>query len=338
MSGIESIQKVLDDVRSAVNGASSRKELDEIEIRFLGRKGPVTSILKSIKDLPVEDRKQVGAAANKAREEIAAIIKSAAAKFEDKATVAKIDPTLPGIGRKIGAMHPITRTMNEMSASFQKMGFSIALGPDVETDYYNYEALNFPEDHPARDMQDTFYVEGEKLVLRTHTTSVQARYLEEHKPPMKIIMPGKTYRNEAISARAYCVFHQVDGFMVDEGVTMADLKGVLVAFCKDFFGADVKLRMRPSFFPFTEPSAEVDITCFLCGAKGCRLCKYTGWLEILGCGMVDPNVLEYANIDSEKYTGHAFGIGVERVAMLKYGIDDIRLFYENDTRFIRQIK
>jgi len=225
-----------------------------------------------------------------------------------------------------------------MCESFQKMGFAIARGPEVETDYYNFAALNFPPDHPARDMQDTFYVEGENLLLRTHTTSVQARLLEIQKPPVKVIMPGKTYRNEAISARAYCVFHQVDGFYVDEGISMADLKGALVAFCRDFFGADTRIRVRPSFFPFTEPSAEVDITCFLCSAGGCRLCKYTGWLEILGAGMIDPNVLECAGIDPEKYTGYAFGIGVERVAMLRYGIDDIRLLYENDIRFTRQFK
>ena len=215
------------------------------------------------------------------------------------------------------------------------MGFEIAKGPDIETDYYNFEALNFPPDHPARDMQDTLFVENDR-VLRTHTTPVQARFLETHKPPIKIITPGKTFRNEAISTRAHVAFHQVDGFLVDEGVSIADLKGALVAFCKAFFGEDIKLNFRPSFFPFTEPSAEVDVFCILCKGKGCQLCKYTGWLEILGCGMIDPNVLDMAKIDSEKYTGYAFGMGVERIAMLKYKINDVRLFFNNDIRFLRQ--
>jgi len=217
------------------------------------------------------------------------------------------------------------------------MGFSIARGPEIETDYYNFEALNFPPDHPARDMQDTFYLEG-GLLLRTHTTPVQIRVLEKSKPPVKVITPGRTYRNEAISTRSYCVFHQVDGFLVDEGITMGDMKGVLVGFCRDFFGEDFKLRFRPSFFPFTEPSAEVDISCFLCKGKGCQLCKFEGWLEILGCGMIDPNVMRNVGYDSEKYTGFAFGMGVERTTQLKYRISDVRLLFENDVRFIRQFK
>jgi phenylalanyl-tRNA synthetase alpha chain len=208
-------------------------------------------------------------------------------------------------------------------------------GPDIETDYYNFEALNFPPDHPARDMQDTLFVEGGRL-LRTHTTPVQARELERRKPPMTILTPGRCFRKEAISTRAHMSFHQVDGFAVGEGISMSDLKGVLVAFCRSFFGDDLKLQFRPSFFPFTEPSAEVDIQCFLCGGAGCQLCKFSGWLEILGCGMIDPRVLEMAKIDSEKYTGYAFGMGVERIAMLKYRINDIRYFFNNDLRFLRQ--
>lgn len=338
MSGIDDLNKILADAKSAIESAASQNQLEEINIRFLGRKGTITSVLRSIKDLPVEEKKVVGAAANKARIELTELIETAGEKFKIAKKGSLIDPTLPGIGHRMGALHLLTQTMNSMCQSFQKMGFEIARGPEVETDYYNFASLNFPPDHPARDMQDTFYVEGNDLMLRTHTTSVQSRVIETQKPPIKVIMPGKCYRNEAISARSHCVFHQVDGFYIDEGVTMADLKGALVAFCRDFFGADSELRMRPSFFPFTEPSAEVDISCFICGAKGCRICKYTGWLEILGCGMIDPNVLELAKIDSEKYTGYAFGIGVERPAMLKYGIDDIRLFYENDIRFTRQFK
>ncbi len=338
MAGIDDLEKIVADARSAIESAKSQDQLNDVNFKYLGRKGIITSVLKGIKDLPVDERKPAGAAANKARNDLADLIKQAGRKFMDKGKAPAIDPTLPGIAHRLGTLHPITQTMDRMCESFQKMGFAIARGPEVETDYYNFAALNFPPDHPARDMQDTFYVEGENLLLRTHTTSVQARLLEKQKPPIKVIMPGKTYRNEAISARAYCVFHQVDGFYVDEGISMADLKGALVAFCRDFFGAETKIRMRPSYFPFTEPSAEVDITCFLCSAKGCRLCKHTGWLEILGAGMIDPNVLEYARIDSEKYTGYAFGIGVERVAMLKYGIDDIRHFYENDIRFTRQFK
>jgi phenylalanyl-tRNA synthetase alpha chain len=338
MSGPSQIQEYLTEALKAVKAAGSQKELNDLSVKYLGRKGLITSILKSLKDLPIEERKSIGGQANKAKGELEKAIKAAGDKFLTTITKEIIDPTLTGISHRQGAIHPITRVIDEMCHSFHGMGFTIARGPEIETDYYNFEALNFLPDHPARDMQDTFYVEGDKLVLRTHTTPVQARVLAENKPPMKIITPGKCFRNEAISTRAYCVFHQVDGFLVDVGVTMADMKGVLVAFCRDFFGEELKLRFRPSYFPFTEPSAEVDITCFLCKGRGCQLCKYAGWLEILGCGMIDPNVLKYAGHDPEKYTGYAFGIGVERIIMLKYRINDIRLFYENDIRFIRQFK
>ncbi len=338
MSGTADIDKILAEADAAVDSAKSPKELEDIKIKYLGRKGIVTSVLKGLKDLPVEERKKLGAAANKGRAELESKIKSALEAKSAKKSKKAIDPTLPGIKARTGVIHPISKVIDRICLSFKEMGFSIAKGPDIETDYYNFEALNFPPDHPARDMQDTFYVEGDNLLLRTHTTPVQARVIEKQKPPIKIITPGKTYRNEEISTRSYCVFHQVDGFLVDEGVTMADLKAVLVAFCRDFFGEGLKLRFRPSYFPFTEPSAEVDISCFLCQGKGCQLCKYAGWLEILGCGMIDPNVLKTAGIDSEKYTGYAFGIGVERIAMLRYNINDIRLFYENDIRFIRQFK
>ncbi len=338
MSGASQIQEYLTDALVAIKAAESQKELQDISVKYLGRKGLITSVLKTLKELPIEERKTLGSISNKAKAALDSAIKTAGKKFQTTAVKEIIDSTLPGIAHRQGAIHPITRVIDKMCLSFYGMGFTIARGPEVETDYYNFEALNFLPDHPARDMQDTFYVEGDNLLLRTHTTPVQARVLANSKPPMKVITPGKCFRNEAISTRSYCVFHQVDGFLVDEGVTMADLKGVLVAFCRDFFGEELKLRFRPSYFPFTEPSAEVDIICFLCKGEGCQLCKYSGWLEILGCGMIDPNVLKLAGLDPEKYSGYAFGIGVERIIMLKYRITDVRLFFENDIRFIRQFK
>jgi phenylalanyl-tRNA synthetase alpha chain len=337
MSGTAQVEQILAEALAAVNSASTLSDLEAIDVKYLARKGLIPSILKGLKDIPLEERKALGAAANSARVTLENAIAAAKGQFQVAKPESTFDPTLPGIAHRTGATHLITKVIDSMCESFFGMGFTIAKGPDIETDYYNFEALNFPPDHPARDMQDTFYLEN-GLLLRTHTTPVQVRELEKLKPPVKIITPGRTYRNEAISTRSYCVFHQVDGFLVDEGVTMSDLKGALVAFCRDFYGADLKLRFRPSYFPFTEPSAEVDISCFLCGGKGCQLCKYEGWLEILGCGMIDPNVLKNVGYDSEKYTGYAFGIGVERTAMLKYRINDIRLFYENDIRFIRQFK
>ncbi|UCC45851.1 MAG: phenylalanine--tRNA ligase subunit alpha [Candidatus Zixiibacteriota bacterium] len=333
---------MLDDVanlrREAVEkikGADSADTLGRIKVRYLGRKGLLTAILRGLKDLPDDQRKAVGARANQIRAELEQQIAEAVTGLSTEKSASAFDPTLPGTAQQIGAMHIVSQVMNEICQTFYGMGFEIARGPDVETDYYNFESLNFPPDHPARDMQDTFFVEGGRL-LRTHTTPVQTRELERRNPPIKIIAPGKTFRNEEISTRAHVAFHQVDGFLVDEGVTMSDLKGTLVAFCRAFFGEDTKLKFRPSFFPFTEPSAEVDITCFLCKGKGCQLCKFSGWLEILGCGMIHPNVLTTGGYDPEKYTGWAFGMGVERVAMLKYKINDIRLFFNNNIRFLRQ--
>ncbi len=335
MPDIKDIGILLAEAESAISVANSPDDLEAISIKYLGRKGQITAVLRSLKEVPIDQRKELGAATNKARVKLENELKEAAEKFGKGEKIANFDPTLPGVSHRIGAIHPITKVLKQVNQSFERMGFEIAKGPEIESDYYNFEGLNFPPDHPARDMQDTFYVEGDML-LRTHTSPVQVRTLKNSKPPVKIIAPGKNFRNEAISSRAYYTFYQIEGFLVDEGVSMADLKGVLNAFCRDFFGEGLKLRYRPSFFPFTEPSAEVDITCFLCGSKGCRLCKHTGWLEILGCGMIDPNVLENAGYDSEKYTGFAFGMGIERVTMLKYMIDDIRLFYNNDIRFIRQ--
>jgi len=335
MSLLDDVAGIQDEALKRINEADSLESLKVLQVVYLGRKASITTILKSLKGLSLEERKLVGAAANKCRKAIEQQLDLARRRLATSKERAAFDPTLPGTGQRIGVVHILNQVINDICDTFYGMGFEIAYGPDVETDYYNFEALNFPPDHPARDMQDTLFVEGGRL-LRTHTTPVQARELEKRKPPMKIIMPGRCFRHEAISTRAHISFHQVDGFLVDEGVTMADLKGALVAFCRAFFGEKLKLQFRPSFFPFTEPSAEVDIQCFLCGGKGCQLCKSSGWLEILGCGMIDPAVLEKAGHDSEKYTGYAFGLGVERIAMLKYKIDDIRLFFNNDIRFLRQ--
>ncbi len=335
MSVIDDLKNLESEALERISNAGSLDALNEVRVQYLGKKGSITAVLKTLGKLPVDERKLIGAAANTARTNIEENIKSAQEKLSSGDSGLDFDHTLPGTAQPIGTVHILNQVMDDICRTFYGMGFETAKGPDVETDYYNFEALNFPPDHPARDMQDTLFVEHDRL-LRTHTTPVQARFLETHKPPIKIITPGKTFRNEAISTRAHVAFHQVDGFLVDEGVSIADLKGALVAFCKAFFGEEVKLNFRPSFFPFTEPSAEVDVTCILCNGKGCQLCKYTGWLEILGCGMIDPNVLDNAGIDSEKYTGYAFGLGVERIAMLKYKVNDIRLFFNNDIRFLRQ--
>ena len=335
MSLLDEVVRLEIEALERIGQADSLDSLKELQIRYLGRKGPLVSVLRQLGSLPEDERKLVGARANQVRVALEEKIEAALRRFSGGEARGGFDPTLPGTGQYVGTVHVTNQVMREMCRTFYGMGFQIALGPHVETDYFNFSALNFPPDHPARDMQDTFFVEGGRL-LRTHTTSIQARELAVRKPPMKILMPGRTFRNEAISTRAHVSFHQLDGFIVDENVTMADLKGVLVAFCRAFFGDDLKLKFRPSFFPFTEPSAEVDISCFLCKGQGCQLCKYSGWLEILGCGMIHPAVLEVAGIDSEKYTGYAFGIGVERVAMLRYKISDIRLFFNNNVRFLRQ--
>ncbi len=335
MSLLDEVTRLETEALKEIKGADSLEALNELQIKYLGRKGLITAVLKTLGTLPVDERKTVGAQANRARQDLENHFQLATQKFSLTREKKGFDPTLPGTGPRPGAIHIVNRVMGEICHTFYGMGFETARGPHVETDHYNFEMLNFPPDHPARDMQDTFFVEGGRL-LRTHTTPVQPRELEKRKPPVKIITPGKTFRNEEISTRAHVSFHQVDGFLVDEGVTMADLKGALVAFCKAFFGPGLKLKFRPSFFPFTEPSAEVDISCFLCNGVGCQLCKYSGWLEILGCGMIHPKVLENCGYDSEKYTGYAFGMGVERVAMLKYKINDIRLLFNNNLRFLRQ--
>jgi phenylalanyl-tRNA synthetase alpha chain len=335
MSLLDDVKGLGTEALERIGKADSLELLDQLRVEFLGRKGRLTAVLKGLKDLSVEDRKEIGGQANLLRDELEARLQASAARFTDQRPIVAFDPTLPGTASRQGAVHILNQTIADICEVFHGMGFEIAYGPDIETDYYNFEALNFPPDHPARDMQDTLFVEGGR-VLRTHTTPVQARVLRERRPPIKVITPGMCFRNEAISTRSHVAFHQVDGFLVGEGVCLSDLKGALVAFCREFFGSGLKLKFRPSFFPFTEPSAEVDIQCFLCRGSGCQVCKQTGWLEILGCGMIDPNVLDMAGIDSEKYTGYAFGVGVARPAMLKYKITDIRLFYNNDIRFLRQ--
>ncbi len=340
MSVLSQIESLLAKAGAELQSAASADEVEQVKVRYLGRKGELPGILKGVKDLPVEERKPVGAAANKARVMLDGQVKAKLESF-DSSSDADFDYTLPGSPLTVGRPHLLVRTMADIAEIFSRKGFLVANGPEIESDRYNFGALNFPPDHPARDMQDTFYLREanglpEGLLLRTHTSNVQVRQFESRTPPVKIIAPGKVFRHEAVSSRAYCVFHQVEGFQVGTDITLGDLKGVLLAFCQEYFAENIELRFRPSFFPFTEPSAEVDMSCLLCAGKGCSICKYDGWLEILGCGMIDPNVMSAVGYDPEVLSGYAFGMGVERIAMLKHRITDIRLFYENDLRFLRQ--
>lgn len=311
---------------------------ERFRVAYLGKKGALRELLKAVREVPEDVRKMFGEQANTLR----LLVESAFEKAPWKSAGSDagtgplpVDCTLPGYPFPRGSLHPLMQIKNQIRDIFFGMGFTIAYGPDIETDHYNFGALNFQPDHPARDMQDTFHLAGGTL-LRTHTSPVQVRVMETTKPPIRSIMPGRVYRNEEISARSYCLFHQLEGLYIDENVSFADLKGTLLAFSRSFFDEKTRLKIRPSYFPFTEPSVEIDVECFLCKGKGCSICKQSGWLEILGAGMVHPNVLKSGNIDPEKYTGFAFGMGIERIALLKYGIDDIRLFYENDVRFLRQ--
>ena len=314
--------------------------LEALRIKYLGKKGELTAVLRGMGALSAEERPVVGQIANEVRAEIESAIAAkktalADAALDAKLAAEKLDVTVPGKKTKVGHRHPLTLVQRDMEEIFIGMGFSIAEGPEVEYDYYNFQALNIPENHPARDTQDTFYI-TDKILLRSQTSPVQARTMEVQKPPIRIISPGRVYRSDAMDATHSPLFHQMEGLVVDKGITMADLKGMLETFAKTEFGEDTRVRFRPHHFPFTEPSAEVDISCFMCGGKGCRLCKGEGWIEILGAGMVHPNVLRNCGIDPEVYSGFAFGMGVERIAMLKYHIGDIRHFYENDVRFIEQ--
>jgi len=325
-----------------LNTAGDPASLERFRIKYLARKGLVAQLFDELKNIPPHDKPAVGKALNELRADAQIAYENRKKELEKRqGSVHKADVfddiTLPGRPKPIGTLHPLTQTIDEIKKIFLGMGFTVATGPEVETDYYNFEALNFPPDHPARDMQDTFFLSPSKqLLLRTHTSPVQIRTMEKQKPPVRVIMPGRVYRNETLSARSLFLFHQIEGLYVDKGVTFSDLKGTLVAFAKQFYGSDVKYRFRPTFFPFTEPSADMYITCFICAGRGCRVCKNVGWLEILGSGMVHPHLYKYVGYDAEKYSGFAFGMGIERIAMLRYGIDDIRLFYQNDVRFLRQ--
>lgn len=336
------LMKILQEAKEQLQMASSILEAEDIRVKVLGKKGQLTEILRSMGSLSPDERKDFGKTANTVRAEIESLLEETftAMKEHQKADQfikEKIDVTEPGTKVSLGVKHPITITIDEISRIFMSMGFSIAEGPEVETVFNNFDALNAPKNHPSRDMTDTFYI-TENTLLRTQTSPVQARTLMKENPPIKIISPGRCFRCDTADATHSPMFHQVEGLNVDEGITMADLKGTLNSFAKQLFGSRVKTKFRPHHFPFTEPSAEMDVSCFKCGGAGCRFCKGSGWIEILGCGMVHPNVLKVGHVDTEKYTGFAFGMGVERIALLKYEIDDIRLLYENDMRFIQQFK
>ena len=338
----DQLNRILEEAKSQLEKATDRAQAEELRIRLLGKKGELTQILKGRGKLSPEERKSTGQMVNSVKGQIETMLEGKFEELREKAKeaqfkVERIDVTAPGRRPKLGAKHPLTVTMEEISKVFMSMGFSIVEGPEVETVFNNFDALNASPDHPARDMTDTFYI-TEDVLLRTQTSPVQVRTLMKQKPPIKVISPGRCFRCDTPDATHSPMFHQIEGLVVDEGITMADLKGTLDTFAKQLFGPDTKTKFRPHHFPFTEPSAEVDVSCFKCGGKGCRVCKGSGWIEILGCGMVHPNVLKVGGLDTEKYTGFAFGLGVERVAMLKYGVDDIRLFYENDMRFIDQFK
>ena len=335
----EQLEQLRNEAIKAIAAVSGEEALQEIRVRFLGRKGELTALMKGLGALSPEERPLVGQLVNTVKEEVEACLENALKTTRERAKTQRlqserIDVTLPGRSPANGAKHPITLVVEEVSDIFADLGFSVAEGPEIEHDWYNFEALNFPPEHPARDMQDTFFVEN-NLLLRTHTSPVQIRTMLKQKPPVRIIAPGTVYRCDSDATHSP-MFHQVEGLMVDKGITFGDLKGILTIFTNQLFGQKTGVRLRPSFFPFTEPSAEVDIACVICGGKGCRVCKNSGWLEILGAGMVDPEVYRHVNYDAEEVSGFAFGMGIERIAMLKYGISDMRLLFENDVRFLRQ--
>ena len=336
----EKLQKIREEAVRQIEEAKELNALNDVRVSVLGKKGELTAVLKGMKDVKPEDRPMVGQLVNETREAIERTLeetkkKLESAELEHRLEKEVIDVTLPAKQNSVGHRHPNMIALEEVERIFVGMGYEVVEGPEVEQDYYNFEALNTPKNHPARDTQDTFYI-NEDTLLRTQTSSVQVRVMEKQQPPIRIVSPGRVYRSDAVDATHSPVFHQVEGLVVDEGITMADLKGTLEVFIKRLYGEDTKVRFRPHHFPFTEPSAEVDISCFSCKGEGCRICKGEGWIEILGCGMVHPKVLANCNIDPEKYSGFAFGIGLERVAMFRYGIDDLRLFYENDLGFLKQ--
>ncbi len=335
---LDKIKALKDEISTAA--AKSLEEVEELRIKYISKKGSVSQLFADFKNVPAEQKKEVGKAINDLKNLALDKINALKEAFESAGSSnSDVDLTMPGESVKLGSRHPLSLVRNEIISIFGRLGFTVAEGPEIEDDWHVFSALNFPPEHPARDMQDTFFIEKDPdVLLRTHTSSVQIRVMERTQPPIRSIFPGRVFRNEAISARSHCIFHQIEGLYVDENVSFADLKQTLLYFAKELFGEDTQIRLRPSYFPFTEPSAEMDVSCSICGGKGCNVCKYTGWLEILGCGMVDPNVLELCNIDSKKYTGFAFGMGIERITMLKYGIKDIRHFFENDIRFLKQFE
>lgn len=335
----QELEHLVDKIREALVHTTVLAELEKLRVDYIGKKGVLTQQLKRVGTMPPEQRPQFGLAVNDAKKAVAALI-DARRRVLSEESISKqllderIDITLPGRGGRNGGLHPLTRTLDRLVDIFQRMGFDVVDGPEIEDDFHNFEALNIPPNHPARAMHDTFYV-GDNSLLRTHTSPVQVRYMGENSPPIRVIAPGRVYRCDSDQTHTP-MFHQIEGLAVDEDISFADLKGVLITFLRSFFETDLNIRLRPSYFPFTEPSAEVDISCVFCDGKGCRVCKKTGWLEVLGCGMVHPEVYKNVGIDAEKFTGYAFGLGVERLTMLRYGVDDLRLFFENDLSFLRQ--
>ncbi len=331
------LEEIASEIQSYVINDS--KQAEEFRIKFIGSKGLIKDLYAELKNVAADQKREFGQQINQLKNQADEKYNQAKENFsESRLNSDKIDVTKPGFDESIGSRHPLSIVRSEIIEIFKKIGFAVSEGPEIEDDWHNFSALNFPPEHPARDMQDTFFIEkGEQeIALRTHTSSVQVRVMENTKPPIRTISPGRVYRNEAISARAHCFFHQIEGLYIDKGVSFADLKQTLLYFAKELFGEKAQIRMRPSYFPFTEPSAEVDVSCSICNSNGCNVCKYTGWLEILGCGMVDPNVLEACGIDSNEYSGFAFGMGIERITQLKYKVNDLRMYSENDVRFLRQ--
>ncbi len=335
---IDKVKQYLEQV--AQHTIANTEELEAFRIQYLGKNGLIPALFKDFTKVPKEARKEMGILLNKLKTEVAHKIDSVKAQLEEQSMQTQgTEDLFKPVACNVGSRHPLAVVRQEIIDIFSRIGFTVSEGPEIEDDWHNFSSLNFPEEHPARDMQDTFFIEkNPDIALRTHTSSVQVRVMENNKPPIRSIFPGRVFRNEAISARAHCIFHQVEGLYVAENVSFADLKQTLMYFAKEMFGKNTGIRLRPSYFPFTEPSAEMDISCHICGGDGCNICKYTGWVEILGCGMVDTNVLQNANIDTEKFTGFAFGMGIERIAMLKYQVNDLRLFFENDIRFLGQFE
>jgi phenylalanyl-tRNA synthetase alpha chain len=340
---LDKIQALFEEINSVI--VSNKDDLDKFRIKYISRKGILNDLFEEFKTVANDQKRAVGQELNKlknlAEQQLKGFTEALEDGVDESASQGGLDLTMPVAPNFAGTIHPLTLTRQRVLEIFARMGFSHEDGPEIETDWYNFTALNFPEDHPAREMQDTFFVEKkavqkDDVLLRTHTSNVQVRLMEHKKPPIRSLMIGRVYRNEAISARAHCQFHQIEGLYVDKNVSFKDLKDTLYHFAKEMFGKDTKIRLRPSYFPFTEPSAEIDISCFICKGSGCNICKHSGWVEIAGSGMVDPNVLENSGIDSEEYTGFAFGMGIERITMLRYGINDLRVFFENDVRFLRQ--